>query len=79
MRRDGLRAQIRLDMLPAVDVQFRAIHVAGTVRAQKVNGLGHFLGLAQARWGNIGHQLLVPGERIEVSISPGEMALTRTP
>src|SRR3954453_15076325 len=67
------------NMLPAVDVQLGAGHVGTGVGAEEVDRLGDLSGVPRRCRGICSTILSVPGERIAVSISPGEMALTRTP
>jgi hypothetical protein len=68
-------------MLAAIDVQLGAVDIARLVGAQEIDGLGHLLGEPEPAHGNIGDELLGPrrGDKIAVSISPGEMALTLMP
>jgi hypothetical protein len=47
-------------MLAAIDVDFRPRHISRLLRAEIVDGLGHFLGLAEAAEGQFGGELLGP-------------------
>ncbi len=67
-------------MLAAVDVNLRTVHVGRASRTQEVDQRSDFLGLPSRCIGTSRSTIsAVPGDRIDVSISPGAMALTRIP
>ena len=68
-----------LYMLAAIDEQLGAVDVARLLGAEEIDGLGDFFRLAEPSHGICGDDFSVPGDRIGVSISPGEMALTLMP
>ena len=58
-------------MLAAVNVNFRPVQVTRLVRAQKIDGIGNFIGQTESRMGISGIMYIsVSGERISVLISP---------
>ena len=70
----------RLDVLAAIDVDFRAGDVGRLAGAQEEDDVGDLRGRAQpAQRDRSATILSVPGDRMAVSISPGAMALTRMP
>lgn len=66
-------------VLAAGDEDLRPGDVGRLGAAEIVDGRGHLLRLAEAGQGMRGISTSVSGDSIAVSISPGAMALTRTP
>ena len=66
-------------MLTAVDGELGAVDVTRLLGAQEVDGFGHLLSLPEPPHRDIGISVAVHGDRIAVSISPSEIALTLMP
>ncbi len=75
-----LSMRTELNVLATVDVDLGAVHVGTGFRAQHIDDLGDLVRRAQPVQRDLLATIFsVPGDRIEVSISPGAIALTRTP